>query len=129
MTRAYIRGLLSDLGMSEEDMSGLLAKGPVERTRRLISMFSARQNNSEKLNVIFALGCIGDVELTGDFYADVLQTGNGWLKFGATFQGRMQKFNGHSRLREALENHLQGLSPVDALIRDAFPNGYTCPLK
>lgn len=120
MTNPYITELLSELGMSEDDISNLLNKDSIERTNCLISLFYARQDDSERLKVIFALGDIGDVKLTGDFYADVLQAENGWVKFYAALQGQMQKFNEHTRLQEAMESHLKGLSPVGALRRDFF---------
>ncbi len=114
-----IRDLLSEAGLSEAEISGLFAKGSLEKTRQLISMYSTRSNSIEKLKIISVIHYIGDLELTADFYADILQTGSHEEKFNAAVHAEFERYNGHHRLREALQSHLQGLSALDALIRDS----------
>ena len=114
-----IRELLSEAGLAEVDISALFANDTLERTKQLIFMYSTRLNSNEKLKIISVIHHIGDMELTGNFYADILQTGNHEEKFNAAVHGEFERYNGHHRLRQALGNHLQGLSAIDALIRDS----------
>jgi hypothetical protein len=129
----YCRQALSRLGMSRKDVKSLLTKTDVERSRELISLFNNHQDDCERLDIMFVLARIGDTEIAGNFYVDVLSTANPWLKHAVAKHGRMlHKFKGHKQLHDAIDDYLHGLSLQDALtrdLRDAFPNGLFCPFK
>ena len=113
---------LSEAGLSHEDISGLLAKSPVERTKELVSMYSTRSSSTQTLKIISVVHYIGDLQLTGDFYADILQTGNPEEKFNAAVHAEFDRYKEHHRLREALKNHLRGSSVADSLIQKLGSN-------
>ena len=127
----YWKMVCGKLGMSEDDIRMLLDMSEAERTDRLIRRFRDSRDSNEGTRILTVLGAIGDIELTADLYIEILQSNNPHdLKFRAAFEGGMERFDGHLRLRKAIEEHLRGAStPAEAWIRDEFPDGETCPLR
>jgi len=109
--------------MSEDKIAALLARSPVEKAELLIATFTATQNEHEKARILTILGILGDAEIAGNFLADVVRSASHRLKFHASVQGEMSKFDNHFLLRKALKAHLQGKSPAEVWIRNAFPDG------
>lgn len=131
---AYVKELLSTVGMEEPAIVTLLAKPPAQRTREIIVLFASRQDEMEKSDILRILFHIGDVKRTGDFYTDIIEGDNDWLKCSAALQAwKSDKYQKHDRLVQVLEAYLQGLNPIEAWLRrqfpDGVPNGYVCPLR
>src|SRR5271170_602916 len=124
----YWKKLCLELRMSEEEIVVFFAKNPVEKAEFLIAMFSTNQSIREKAAILSILSKFGDVEIAGNFLADVLQSDCDRLKFRASVVGEFGKFDNHLRLRDAIRAHLQGRTPAEVWIRNAFPDG-RCPLK
>ena len=125
---SYWTELCLKLRMSEEGIVAFFAKNPVEKAEFLIAMFSANQDIREKAAILSILSKFGDVEIAGNFLADVLQSDCDRLKFRASVVGEFSKFDNHLHLRDAIRAHLQGRTPAEVWIRNAFPDG-CCPLK
>ncbi len=119
------------LGMTEDNIRMLLDMSAAERTDRLIARFRDSGDSYVRTRLLTVLEGIGDIELTANLYIEILQSNNPpRLKFWAAFEGGMERFDGHLRLRKAIEEHLRGAStPAEARIRDEFPAGVTCPLR
>ncbi len=82
-----------------------------------------------KSQLSITLDDIGDVDATAGFFAEILESGSNEEKFHVSTQGGAEMYRKHPLLSRALAKHLQGMKPAEALIRDTYPDGFTCPRK
>lgn len=121
--RSFVTDRLAELGMDESAITILVAKPPAQRTKDLIAIFASRQDDLEKADILDLLAFIGDVKRAGDFFSDILEGTDEWLKFTVAIHGwTSNKYKTHQRFTQVLADYLQGVSPVEAWGRSSFPS-------
>lgn len=126
-----IKKICSDLGMSESDISTLINEEAIKRTKRLIQLFKDTSDPNRRRDIIALLHHSGDEEHAGNFFADLLESGNlrPITKFWVEVWGGFSKFKNHSRLNRVREAGLRGQTPATVLMNTMFPEGSACRIR
>jgi len=125
--RSTIGRLVSVLKISEESAASMLAEDPLELTKRLISLLSERQRGVDKDEILVLLYHVGDLDMTAELYGKILKSdADPGLKLIAATWGQLSRLRGHPLLRDAIDAHLQGESPVTVWSRTVLPYGCRC---
>lgn len=131
---AYVRERLTALGMGNDAIALLLAKAPAQRTREIRALFAERQDDMEKADLLNIIFVVGDVRQSGDFFIEILEGDNDWLKCCvATNAWVSDKYKKHAQFTQVLDAYLKGADPLTVWLRSELPNsdltGESCLLR